>query len=209
MAALVKNLKGIIYCVYISHTVSIWNSRGNGWLLLFSSKLPQWITYKTWHPWEEPSPENYILARLFKYLLSLFKKIWIFLFFLIIRLSQNASSNESATASMSAFFFFYVKQDNDTLLFKEMKIHMIWLLKKNIYNWLWNFPSFEIQKLMLYSGSTFNLWTRLKKKWSGEDQRPLTQALAQNPSCLQITCKFNAAKHSYLRVCKESIATFC
>lgn len=44
-----------------------------------------------------------------------------------------------------------------------------------------------------------------KKDWPGEEQRPLTQPLAQNPSCLQITCKFNAAKHSTLCIVFESV----
>ncbi len=69
-------------------------------------------------------------------------------------------------------------------------------------SFIWNS---EINAILEYSSSTFNSWPK-RKCWSGEEQTPLTQAVAlQNPSCLQIICKFNAANHSvwslYMYLC--------
>ncbi len=86
-----------------------------------------------------------------------------------------------------------------------LKIHLQMAVE---LSFIWNS---EINAIQKYSGQTFNSWPK-RKCWSGEKQTPLTQAVAlQNPSCLQIICKFNAAKHSvrslymYLCIVLESV----
>lgn len=82
-----------------------------------------------------------------------------------------------------------------SIMQNKFKIQMIWLLKKPFTNGCGTFLHLKCRN----TDAEMQIIQPKRKCWTEEEQRPLTQAVAlQNPSCLQIICKFNAAKHSRL-----------